>query len=229
MTATRALIVCTNHAQYFSNTQKTGLWLSEATHFMDSLEKRKIICDLVSPKGGLIPVDERSMKLTDFTNKRYIEKATFTEKLKNSLRPENVDAAQYQIIYFAGGHGCMWDFPENAPLQNLTRQIYENDGMVAAVCHGLSGLLNVKLSDGSFLIAKKHLTGFSNLEERIVRLEKEVPFLLEDELVKRGAIYHKGLLPFARYIEVDERLITGQNPYSSRKVGRKVVEEMFEK
>lgn len=229
MTAARALIVCTNHAQHFSNTQKTGLWLSEATHFMDSLEKKGIVCDIVSPRGGHIPIDERSLKLTDFTNRRYYENPAFRAKLENSLHPQNVDASQYQIIYYAGGHGCMWDFPDSVPLQNITRHIYENDGMVAAVCHGLSGLLNVKLSDGSFLIAKKHLTGFSNTEERIVRLEKEVPFLLEDELRKRKAIYHKGFLPFVQYIEIDERLITGQNPYSSRKVGRKVVEEMFEK
>ncbi len=225
----RALLVFTNHAQYPTKTHKTGLWLSEATHFMEEMDKRKIAMDFVSPLGGAVPIDEKSLDLKDATNRHYYEDTAFRAKLNATFKPTEIKAKNYQIIYFTGGHGTMWDFPENTQIQAITRQIYENDGMVAAVCHGVAGLLNTKLSDGSYLIDKKRITGFSNWEEKIVGLEDEVPFLLQDKLIERGAEYHKAILPFVRYIKVDERLVTGQNPQSARKVGKKVIEEMFDK
>lgn len=185
--------------------------------------------DLVSPLGGNIPLDERSFDLKDEINNFYYEQESFRQRLKNSLKPSEVKAKDYRLIYFAGGHGAMWDFPENVELQEITRNIYEKGGMVAAACHGVSGLLNVKLSDGTLLIHDKYLTGFSNVEEKLASLVTEVPFYLEDRLRENGAHYTKSMLPFIQYIEVDERLITGQNPNSAGKVARKVMEEMFEK
>jgi putative intracellular protease/amidase len=135
----------------------------------------------------------------------------------------------YRLIYFAGGHGAMWDFAENTELQNLTRHIYEKNGMISAVCHGVSGLFNIKLSDGSWLIQDKYVTGFSNVEEALVSFVSEVPFYLEDKLKERGAHYTKAMIPFVEFIELDERLITGQNPNSARKVASKALEELFEK
>ncbi|GAB4026684.1 type 1 glutamine amidotransferase domain-containing protein [Spirosoma koreense] len=225
----RALIVCTNHTDYPTKSYKTGLWLSEATHFYDELADRKLPYDIASPKGGFVPIDEKSLDRRDTTNEKWYNDPTFRMKLENSLLLDDIDPAKYQILYLAGGHGTMWDFPDNIALQRLTREIYENNGMVAAVCHGVSGLLNVTLSDGSSLIANRQLTGYSNMEEKLIRLDEEVPFLLEDALRKKQAVYRKSLIPFMPYIEVDERLITGQNPLSARKVGRKVMEEMYEK
>ena len=123
----------------------------------------------------------------------------------------------------------MWDFPENTDLQRITREIYENNGTVTAVCHGVCGLLNVKLSDGSLLIKDKYLTGFSNMEETLMSFVSEVPFYLEDKLKENGAHYTKSIIPFIEFIELDERLITGQNPNSARKVASKALEELFEK
>ncbi|GAB4029440.1 type 1 glutamine amidotransferase domain-containing protein [Spirosoma gilvum] len=225
----RTLIVCTNHTAYPTKTHKTGLWLSEATHFYDELAGRNLPYDIASPNGGPIPIDEKSVDRRDTINEKWYNNPTFRSKLENSLRLDEVKSADYQIIYFAGGHGTMWDFPNNEAIQRITRQIYENGGMVAAVCHGVSALLNVKLSDGSLLLDKRQVTGFSNMEEKLVRLDEEVPFLLEDALRQKNALYSKSLIPFVPYIEVDERLVTGQNPLSARKVGRKVLEEMYEK
>jgi putative intracellular protease/amidase len=123
----------------------------------------------------------------------------------------------------------MWDLAENTELQQITARIYERGGMVSAVCHGVSGLLNVKLSDGSLLIQDKYLTGFSNVEEALASFVSEVPFYLEDKLKERGAHYTKAMIPFMEFIELDERLITGQNPNSARKVASKALEELFEK
>lgn len=225
----RALIVCTNHTDYPTKPHKTGLWLSEATHFYDELADRNLPYDIASPNGGSIPIDEKSLERRDTVNEKWYNDPTFRHKLEHSLRLDEVDPAKYQILYFTGGHGTMWDFPNNLTLQSITRQIYENGGMVSAVCHGVSGLLNVKLSDGLPLIGNRQITGFSNIEEKLVRLDEEVPFLLEDALRQKNALYSKGFIPFLPYIEVDERLVTGQNPLSARKVGRKVMEEMYEK
>jgi putative intracellular protease/amidase len=225
----RALIVCTNHTDYPTKPHKTGLWLSEATHFYDELAGRNLPYDIASPNGGPVPIDEKSIDRRDAINEKWYHDPTFRAKLESSIRIDDVNPALYQIIYFTGGHGTMWDFPNNPALQTITRQIYEKGGMVAAVCHGVSALLNVTLSDGSLLIDNKQLTGFSNMEEKLVRLDEEVPFLLEDLLRQKKAIYSKSLIPFLPYIEVDERLVTGQNPLSARKVGRKVLEEMYEK
>ena len=225
----RALIVCTNHTDYPTKPHKTGLWLSEATHFYDELAGRNLPYDIASPNGGSVPIDEKSMDRRDAINEKWYHDPTFRAKLESSIPIDDVNPALYQIIYFTGGHGTLWDFPDNPTLQTITRQIYEKGGMVAAVCHGVSALLNVTLSDGSLLIDNKQLTGFSNMEEKLVRLDEEVPFLLEDLLRQKKAIYSKSLIPFLPYIEVDERLVTGQNPLSARKVGRKVLEEMYEK
>jgi putative intracellular protease/amidase len=225
----KALIICTNHTDYPNRPNKTGLWLSEFTHFYDEIADRSFTIDIASPNGGAIPIDERSLDRRDNTNEKWYQNPAIRQKLDNSLKLADVVPEQYQLVYLTGGHGTMWDFPENTTLQEIICRIYENNGMVAAVCHGVSGLLNVQLSDGTQLIRDKQITGFSTMEEKLIRLNEEVPFLLEDELKKKTDFYSKGLIPFLPHIEVDERIVTGQNPLSARKVGRKVVEEMFEK
>ncbi|MCE7061432.1 type 1 glutamine amidotransferase domain-containing protein [Dyadobacter sp. CY343] len=225
----KVLIVCTNHEAYPTKTTKTGVWLSELTHFYDVMAKRRIILDFVSPKGGNVPVDERSLDFKDECNARYWEDPVFRNKLEHSLTPSQIHPADYRLIYFAGGHGAMWDLPENQELIQITKSIYERNGMVSAVSHGVSGLMNVKLSDGSYLIQDKYLTGYSNMEETLMSFVSEVPFYLEDKLKERGAHFTKTMIPFMEFIEMDERLITGQNPGSAKKIASKALEELFEK
>lgn len=225
----KVLIVCTNHNSYPTKTSKTGLWLNELTHFYDVMAKRRILMDFVSPLGGAIPVDERSLDLKDECNARYWEDTSFREKLQNSLKPSEVNPNDYRLIYFAGGHGAMWDFAENVDLQAIAKTIYERNGMITAVAHGVCGLLNIQLSDGSLLIRDKYVTAYSNVEEALVSFVSEVPFYLEDKLKENGAHYTKAMIPFVEFIEMDERLITGQNSHSARKVATKALEELFEK
>lgn len=225
----KALIVCTNHTTFPNKSNKTGLWLSELTHFYHVLVRRKITMDFVSPQGGQIPIDERSFDLDDELNKTYYDDETFRDKLENSLKPSALKPEHYRLIYFTGGHGTLWDFPENIELQALTKAIYENGGTVAAVAHGVSALLHVTLSDGTLLIHEKYLTGFSNIEEKLSGMASEVPFSLEDRLRHSGAHYTKALLPFSQYIELDDRLVTGQNPNSAGKIATKLMEELNEK
>ncbi|MCF0074779.1 type 1 glutamine amidotransferase domain-containing protein [Dyadobacter sp. CY261] len=225
----KVLIVCTNHDTYPVKSSKTGVWLNELTHFYDVMAKRRIIMDIVSPLGGNVPVDERSLDLKDECNARYWEDPAFRQKLQNSLKPSAIDPTDYRLIYFAGGHGAMWDFPENNELQRLAKTVYERNGMVTAIAHGVCGLLNVRLSDGTLLIQDKYVTGYSKVEETLVSFVSEVPFYLEDKLKENGAHYTKAMIPFVEFIEMDERLITGQNSHSARKIASKALEELFEK
>jgi putative intracellular protease/amidase len=111
--------------------------------------------------------------------------------LGKTLKPSEVNPNDYVAIYYTGGHGVIWDFPDNEELQSISREIYENGGIVSSVCHGAGGLLNIKLSDGSLLIKGKEVTGFSNEEEKLAELDKFVPYLTENELRDRGGIYKK--------------------------------------
>jgi putative intracellular protease/amidase len=117
----------------------------------------------------------------------------------------------------------MWDFPDDPDLQRVARGIWEHGGIVSSVCHGVVGLLNIRLSDGSLLIDGKRLTGFSNQEEQLAELDKHVPFMTETELKARGAIYEKAPEPWQVFGVSDGRLITGQNPASGGRVGELVV------
>jgi putative intracellular protease/amidase len=148
-------------------------------------------------------------------------------RLNNTLQPSEVKASDYKAIYFTGGHGVMWDFPNNPELIALAEQIYRQGGVVSAVCHGVAGILSLKDEQGKALIANRKVTGFSNREESLSGMKKQVPFLLENQLKSKGAKYSQGFFPFTSYVIVDDRIITGQNPQSPREVGEEVVKKLL--
>jgi len=126
------------------------------------------------------------------------------------MRPDQVDPGQYLAIHYAGGHGTMWDFPDNEALAKIAATIYEKGGVVGAVCHGPAGLVNIMLSNGKPLVDGQQVTSFTNEEEEAVEMTNVVPFLLESRLKSRGALFSKADL-FSRYVVVSDRLVTGQN------------------
>lgn len=219
----RLLIVLTSAADMGSPEKKTGFWLSELTHPYYAMTDSGLIVDIVSIKGGKAPVDERSLDLSDEQNKRFLDTPELVEAIEQSKPLASIDAAEYGAIVFAGGHGTMWDFPDDEAVQQKATEIYERGGVVAAICHGPAALVNLKLSDGSHLISGKKLTAFTNEEESIVELTEAVPFLLEDRLRERGAIF-SGLPAWSENVVTDGRLVTGQNPQSAVGVGKKVGE-----
>ncbi|WP_200797064.1 MULTISPECIES: type 1 glutamine amidotransferase domain-containing protein [Rubritalea] len=209
----KILMVVTNHAK-MPNGKATGFWLAEVTHPWARFTKMGFGVDFASPKGGLAPIDPRSKDMKDADNKLFMETEGTQEALKNTQKLSEVDPKEYRAIFFAGGHGTMWDFPDAPGLSKISAAIYENDGVVAAVCHGPAALVNLKLSDGSLLIKGKKVTGFTNEEEEAVGLTKEVPFLLEDKLKEQGATFD-GAEKFKVKVITSERLVTGQNPASA--------------
>ena len=206
----------TSVEKYPNLPRATGLWLGEAVHFVHKVEAAGFKVDYVSPQGGYTPIDPHSLAAdmaTDIDWEWYHNKA-FMNRLGATLKPSEIKPQDYVAIYYAGGHGVIWDFADNVELQTISRDIYEAGGYVSSVCHGAVGLLNILLSNGELLIKDKKVTGFSNEEEQLAGLAEFVPYLTETELTKRGARYEKAREPWAAYAIADGRLITGQNPAS---------------
>ncbi|MBB3037049.1 type 1 glutamine amidotransferase domain-containing protein [Hoyosella altamirensis] len=223
--AQRILHVVTNVDHYDDPSHPTGLWLSELTHAWHVFEEAGYEQDIVSPKGGFSPLEPRSLKFpnVDKTAKAWKADPARMALLENTRSPDKINPANYDAIYYTGGHAVMYDFPDSEGLQRISREIFENGGVVSSVCHGYCGLLNVKLSDGSLLVEGRKLTGFAWTEEVVARVDKLVPYNVEEEMKKRGAVYEKGLVPFTPKAVVDGRLVTGQNPQSAKATAKKVV------
>lgn len=224
----KILIIVTNIAVYESGDLPTGLWLSELTHMYHSAKEQGYEVTIASPKGGNIPIDPESLKpmLIDKLSKEYQANEDFMKLLQNTKSLSEVAGQQFDVVYLAGGHGTMYDFPNDTVLQNIIKEQYETGKIVAAVCHGVSGLLNVKLSNGEYLIKDKTVTGFNWFEESLAKRKKEVPFNLEAELKKRTSKYTKAFIPMTSKVVVDGNLITGQNPFSSKEIAEVVMKQL---
>lgn len=215
----KILFVLTSHGVKGSTGEPTGYYLSEVSHPWEVLTKAGYEIDFVSPKGGNPPVD--GFNLEDAVNKEFWENKEYRKKLEHTMKPSDVNPADYVAIHYAGGHGTMWDFADNTELAAIAAKIYENNGVVSAVCHGPAGLVNIKLSNGKYLVDGKRVNAFTNEEEIAVKLENVVPFMLESTLIERGAKFEKSGL-WQEHVAVDGRLVTGQNPQSAKKLGEAV-------
>lgn len=218
----KILFVLTSHGQLGDTGNETGYFLSEVSHPYQLLVKRGFEVDFVSPGGGEPPMDPKSRDLDDPDNQAFLEDTQAQEKLRHSKRPAQVQADDYAAIYYAGGHGAMWDLPDDAALAKLAARIYEQGGVVSAVCHGPAGLLNIRLSNGLGLIEGAQVACFTDKEEQAVRLEDVVPFLLESRMKSLGAEHTKATGDFRSHVVVSERLVTGQNPASAKGVAEAV-------
>jgi putative intracellular protease/amidase len=212
----RILFVLTSHDRIGDTDKPTGFFLGEVTHPHHVLTAAGFAIDYVSPKGGKAPIDGKDM--TDPINKAFMENPENVKAIENTLRPGDVKPDSYAAIFYAGGHGTMWDFADNAELARIGGAIYDRGGVVGAVCHGPAGLVNLKLADGTYLVAGRNVAAFTNEEEAAVELDQIVPFLLADKLIERGA-KHQAAPKFEAKVVVDGRLVTGQNPASATGVG----------
>ena len=224
--AKRILNVVTNVGHYDDPSHPTGLWLSELTHAYEVFEQHGFEQAIISPKGGTSPLEPRSLRFPNYdkTAKAWRADPARMALLERTASPDQIDSAGFDAIYFTGGHAVMYDFPDSEGLQRITREIFERGGIVASVCHGYCGLLNTKLSDGSYLVSGRRITGFAWREEVLARVDKLVPYNAEEEMRRRGGLYEKGKVPFASYAVVDGNLVTGQNPGPAKETARKVAE-----
>lgn len=226
----KVLIAATNHDKHPSTNRSTGLWLSELAHFHEILVSEGYSVDIVSPAGGRIPINPQSLSLffLDTLTKKYYNDKKFVSSLADTLKPHEVHWEDYDVIFYSGGHGALWDFPQCTELQEIGRNIYENGGIVSAVCHGVSGLLDIRLSNGTYMLTNKFVTGYSNMEEKLAKMSKYIPFSLQDELIKRGANYKKSVVLLRPFTITNGRLVTGQNPMSTRAVAHATLQLLNE-
>lgn len=216
----KILFVVTSHSAMGDTGRKTGYWLSEVTHPWSVLADRFDI-DVVSPQGGRPPVD--GFDLSDPINRKYWDSPEWQDIMSRTKTPDQVTPSDYKAVFYAGGHGAMWDFPDNVRLAQIAAAVYEAGGYVAAVCHGPAGLLNIKLSDGTPLIQGKRLDSFTNEEERANGTADVVPFLLQSQLEQRGCIFDE-MAPWSDHVVTDGRLVTGQNPQSALSLGHTLLQ-----
>jgi putative intracellular protease/amidase len=220
-TPRRVAIVLTNHGTLGSTGKPTGFYLSEATHPHHVFREAGYEIDFLSPTGGLAPMDGLDVK--DAINDAFLADAALVARTKSTTAIRAADAARYDAVFFSGGHGTMWDFPDDASVQAFARMVYERGGVVAAVCHGPAALVNIRLSDGRYLVAGKEVAAFTDEEEAAVNLETVVPFALESTLRERGAVFVESP-NFQERVAVSIRLVTGQNPASATGTAEAVVE-----
>jgi putative intracellular protease/amidase len=211
----RILMVLTSHDQLGNTGRQTGFWLEEfaAPYFV--FRDAGVDLTLASPKGGQPPVDPKSDLPENQTSAmaRFKEDPAAQKALANTVKLAEVEADDYDTVFYVGGHGPMWDLAESPVSIALIESFYNSGKPVALVCHS-PGVLHHVTYNGEPLVKGKRVTGFTNDEEEEVQLTHVVPFLVEDELKRLGAIFERtpNWQPFSI---VDGRLVTGQNPASS--------------
>ncbi|NJR58324.1 MAG: type 1 glutamine amidotransferase domain-containing protein [Cyanobacteria bacterium CRU_2_1] len=216
----KVLIVLTSHNTLGETGKETGFYLPEVSHPVAVFDQAGFTVEYVSPKGGKAPMI--GADLNDPINQAFLSDPTKMAQVENTLTPAQVDPTQYAAVFYAGGHGTMWDFPDNEAIAQIAAAIYEQGGVVGAVCHGPAGLVNLKLSNQVYLVAGKTVSCFTKEEEVAVELDKVVPFFLKAKLTERGATVEKAP-NFQEKVVVSNRLVTGQNPASATGVAEQMV------
>lgn len=224
----KILIAETNMNQYGDNaSRKTGVWLEEITSFYEVVTKAGFDVDFGSPMGGAVPIDPASAQADPETMRIYSDPVFYQAALEETKKLSDLKAEDYVAIYFGGGHGVIWDFPDCEALQSLAEKIYDAGGYITSVCHGEAGLINLKAPNGDYLVKGKKINGFTNEEEAMNGTDQLLPYSAEDELKKHGAEFVKGE-PYTEFAVADQRFITGQNPFSSTKVAQMLVAALKE-
>ncbi|MBV1856472.1 type 1 glutamine amidotransferase domain-containing protein [Catellatospora tritici] len=212
----KVLMVLTSHDQLGDTGRKTGFWLEELAAPYFRFREAGWDTTLASPEGGRPPLDPKSNEpefQTDLT-RRFEADAAAEAQLDATLRLDSVSADDFDTVFYPGGHGPMWDLAEDPTSIKLIEDVVRSGKAIALVCHAPGALRHTTKPDGTPLVAGRNVTGFTNGEEAAVGLTKVVPFLVEDELIAKGANFQK-TDDWQPYVVTDGLLITGQNPASS--------------
>lgn len=228
MNSPQILIVVTSHSSMGNSEETTGLWIEELTTPYYAFIDAKVPVTIASIKGGAIPIDPRSQKPlgeNPASVDRFLQDESALNATKNTPAIADINPSQYDAIFLPGGHGTMWDLPQNQTLAKIISQAYAQNKVVAAVCHGPAGLVSATKPDGSPLVAGHQVSCFTNAEEDAVGLSDTVPFMLESKLKELGANF-QGVENFKPFAIASGNLVTGQNPDSSVLVANKVLEAL---
>lgn len=215
----RILFIVSNAKVIGPKNRKTGVFLDEVAHPYVEFDDAGYQIDFASITGDVPNLDNMEAK-EEASNARFLKDGGW-EKMQHNRKLSEVDAGIYDAIFVPGGLAPMVDMPQNALLKKVIAETYERKAVVGAVCHGPVSLLNVKLSDGTFLLKDKNITSFTNEEENNYAKD-DVPFLLESALTEQGGKFHAAA-PWSDHSITDGNLVTGQNPASARGTAQKVI------
>ena len=224
-TMKKILLVLTSQDTLGDTGEATGYNVAEASHPWKVFRDAGYFVDFASIAGGQPPRDE--VQEDDPVQVEFTQDETVKASLYNTPRVSVVDPSQYDAVYLVGGHGTMWDFTGDADLQKLIASVYDSGGVVGAVCHGPSGLVDVELGTGVALLSGRKVAAFTNAEEKAVGKQDVVPYLLQDKLEEQGATV-KVADNWEENVQVDERLVTGQNPQSAAGVAKEMTKLLTE-
>jgi putative intracellular protease/amidase len=223
----KILMVLTSHDELGDTGHKTGFWLEELAAPYYTFRDAGAEIVLASPKGGQPPLDPKSNEPASQTEatRRFETDAVATKQLASTARLDSVNQAEFDTVFYPGGHGPLWDLAEDKNSIDLIQSFIAAGKPVALVCHAPGVLRHVQGSDGKPLVSGKKVTGFTNTEEAAVGLTDVVPFLVEDMLKANGGIYSKGA-DWSSYVVSDGLLITGQNPASSEEAAKLLISRL---
>ncbi|WP_395175611.1 type 1 glutamine amidotransferase domain-containing protein [Roseibium alexandrii] len=223
----KVLIVLTSHEDLGDTGQKTGFWVEEFAAPYYVFKDAGASITLASPKGGQPPIDPKSSDPSAATEatRRFDADPETQQILANTLKLDDVNAADYDAIFYPGGHGPLWDLTNDTTSIGLIETFFNSGKPVGAVCHAPAVLLNAKTPDGAPLVKGRKVAGFTNDEEEAVGLTNVVPFLLEDGLKAKGGVY-ESVASWSSFAVEDGNLITGQNPASSEAVAEKILAKL---
>jgi putative intracellular protease/amidase len=222
----KILAVVTSTDSIGTSGKSTGYELTELSRAYYVFKANGFEVDIASPLGGKPPVvvDNDDMGPFDYA---FLNDTEAQYKTSHTLPIHEVRAEEYQAIFFAGGKGAMFDFPDNKDIQRIVRDYYESNKVVGAVCHGPAALINVQLADGGFLLENKSVSGFTNEEELLLISDAAsiFPFMLQDKMTEQGAHFNKGTM-YLENVTYDKNLVTGQNPWSTWRVAERMIQQM---
>ena len=223
----KIVMVLTSHEDMLNTDSKTGLWIGEFTDPYYEFKDQGYTVVLASPKGGMVPIDPMSEMTVNITgsNRRYQDDDFTKHALKHTLNLDDIVAADYDAVFYPGGHGPLFDLADDDRSAHLIINMLKAGKPVAAVCHGPAAFMAASRFDNSILKGKR-VTGFSNVEETLVFRADNIPFKLEDKLKEMGAEYHKALLPYGSHVEIDGLVITGQNPLSAGPTAKALIQTL---
>lgn len=222
----KILAVVTSANTMGDTDKSTGYELTELSRAYYVFQANGFVVDVASPQGGepSVIIDDDDMGKFDYA---FLNDSLAQQKVRNTIPVAHINSEDYEAVYFVGGKGAMFDFPNNEDIQSIVRELYQSDKVIGAVCHGPAALVNVKLDNGRHLLENKQVSGFTNEEELLLIPDAATifPFLLQDKLVAQGARFNEGAM-YLENVSNDKRIVTGQNPWSTWKLAESMVNEL---
>jgi putative intracellular protease/amidase len=220
----KILIIATSHQQLGDTGRKTGSWLESLAIPYYIFKDAGAIITFASPLGGPLPLDPKSESIiaSNSTIRRFQKDREVISDLSHSIPLDTLKAEDFDMVLLPGGHGPMWDFPDNDSLGQLLADFNRQNKPVGLISHGVSALVSLKNELGEPFVKGRHLTAYSNSEEQVAGLTGVIPFSLESKLISLGAFYTKGA-DYTPFAITDGNIISGQNPASSSEVGKRML------